>query len=460
MFNAVSSFLKRIFSKGPFSAGEKPSLGISLEAVSDSPAKGEGVSLLKRIFQKKVLFPVLAVTFLVVFLLSFAKDHISFVGGFPVYKKTKKEVVEKKLEEIPVPVKVYKIAKVSFRDTLPALGTMRGFRQIDLKFAIQGSIEYINFKEGERITQGDIIASLEQKEALLKLEYAKLELDKQTKLLELGSIIETKVRQSQLEYQSAKAELDKTNLVAISDGYIGSIDVDKGSYVSPQDKIGTFVDVKDVYVEFGVIEKDVSKIKEGLNAEITVESFPDQVFKGQIDSVSPMVEGRSRTVQVKAKISNVDEKIKPGMFGRVNVLVYEKEQALVIPSSSFKKKDDQYLVYIVHPEEASAEDTETTPEEALPAAKKKKSGFSLPFGKKPPKAEEPAQAESAAPVAEPEKPVMGTIEIRPIEISYATPDAVEIKEGLEEGDLVTMDLEQDLQDKAKVEITETQEGIF
>ncbi len=418
------------------------------------------VPLFKKIFKKKVLFPALAVIFAGAFFLSFTKDHISFVGGFPVYKKTKKEVVEKKLEEIPVPVKVYKIAKVSFRDTLPSLGTMRGFRQIDLKFSVQGTIEYINFKEGERITQGDIVASLDQKEALLKLEYAKLELDKQTKLLELGSIVETKARQSQLEYQSAKAELDKTNLVAISDGYIGSIDVDKGSYVSPQDKIGTFVDVKDVYVEFGVIEKDVSKIKEGQNAETTVESFPDQVFKGQIDSVSPMVEGRSRTVQVKAKISNVDEKIKPGMFGRVNVLVYEKEQALVIPSSSFKKKEDQYLVYLVHPDEASADKPDEAPREAAPEPKKKKNGFSLPFGKKAPKAEMTAPAESAAPAADAEQTTMGTIEIRPIEINYATPDAVEIKEGLEEGDLVIMDLEQDLQDKARVEITETQEGIF
>jgi membrane fusion protein (multidrug efflux system) len=404
---------------------------------------------------KKVLFPALIVIFPLIFILSFVKDHISFVRGFPVYKKTKKEIIEKKLEEIPIPVKVYKIAKVSFRDTLPSLGTMRGFRQIDLKFSVQGTIEYINFKEGERITQGDIIASLDQKEALLKLEYAKLELDKQMQLLELGSIVESKAKQSQLEYQSAKAELDKTNLVAISDGYIGSIDVDKGSYISPQDKIGTFVDVKDVYIEFGVIEKDVSKIKEGQNVEVSVESFPDQVFKGQIDSVSPMVEGRSRTVQVKAKISNVDEKIKPGMFGRVNVLVYEKEQALVIPSSSFKKKEDQYLVYLVHPEEVAAEQFEEAPQEVSPALeKKKKKGLSLPFGKKT------AKTEETLPAAEQEKMAMGTIEIRPIEISYATPDAVEIKEGLEEGDLVVMDLEQDLQDKGKVEITETQEGIF
>jgi membrane fusion protein (multidrug efflux system) len=141
-----------------------------------------------------------------------------------------------------------------------------------------------------------------------------------------------------LEYQSAKTELEKTNLVAASDGYVGAVETDKGAFVTPQDKIAHFVDIQDVYVEFGIIEKDIAKVREGQNVEVTVESYGDEIFKGQVDSVSPIVEGRSRTLRVRSKLSNVDEKIKPGMFGRVNLLVYEKEDALVIPSSSFKKK--------------------------------------------------------------------------------------------------------------------------
>ena len=398
-----------------------------------------------RFIKKKTLFSIIGAVFAAVFLFSFINDHISCVGGFPVYKKSKKEPLTKPTEAPPAPVKVYKVAKVSFRDTLPSLGTVKGFREIDLKFPTQGTVEYINFKEGEKITQGDIIASLDQKEALLKVEYSKIELEKQTKLFELGSILETKFKQSQLEYQSAKAELDKTNLIALSDGYVGSIEVDKGSVVSPQDKIGTFVDVKDVYVEFGVIEKDIAKVKEGQNVEVTLDSYPDQVFKGQVDSVSPLVEGRSRTVKVRSKIANTDEKIKPGMFGRVNVLVYEKEQALVIPSSSFKKKEDQYYVYLVHPEEKKEQAVETE-EAPRPVKKKYKKGKGS--SKEP--AEQPAEPQNQ----------QGTVEIRNIEINYATPDAIEIKEGLEEGDIIAVDVEQELQDKAKVEITETQEGIF
>jgi membrane fusion protein (multidrug efflux system) len=417
----------------------KNSLFVSAQGLAQ---KAKEPGFYKKLLNKKVFFPALIAIFAFFFLISFVKNHISCVGGFPVYKKSKKEITEKAPEEIPFPVKVYKVARVNFRDTLPSLGSIKGFRELDLKFPVPGNVEYINFKEGEKIIQGDIIASLDQKEALLKLEYAKIELDKNTRLFELGSIAEAKLKQSQLEYQSARVELDKTNLIAISDGYIGSIEIDRGSYVTPQDKVGAFVDLKDVYVDFGIIEKDIAKVKEGQNVEISVDSYPDEIFKGQVDSVSPIVEGRSRTVEVRSRITNVDEKIKPGMFGRVNVLVYEKEDAIVIPSSSFKKKEDQYFVYLVHPEEAAAiEETEPVQKPSKKKSKDKK---------------------AAAPVEIPEEPkaLLGTIEIRQIEVTYATPDAIEVKEGLEEGDLVIVDVEQELQDRAKVEITETQEGIF
>ncbi len=391
----------------------------------------KGLKELKFKYNKRILFQTIAAIFILVFLYSFVSKHVSCIGGLPVYKKDKTVPIEKQVEQPPIAVKAYKIVKVNFRDSLPALGSARGFREFDLKFPVGGTMEYINFREGEKITQGDIIASLDQKEALLKLEYAKIEYEKNKKLLELGSIVEPKFKQSQIEYQSAKAELDKTNLVAFSDGYIGSLSVEKGSVVSSQDKIATFVDYKDVFVEFGVIEKDIAKLKEGQNIELSLDSFPDEVFKGQVDSMSPIVEGRSRTLKVRAKLSNADEKIKPGMFGRVNVLVYEKENALVIPSASFKKKENQYVVYVIHPEEAPS------------------SGHAPG-----------ASAKDEKETTTPSQTAYGTVEIRNIEVSYATPDSTEIKEGLEEGELVTVDVEQELQDKSKVEITETQEGIF
>ncbi|MBD3296273.1 MAG: efflux RND transporter periplasmic adaptor subunit, partial [Candidatus Omnitrophica bacterium] len=215
-----------------------------------------------------------------------------------------------------VPVKVYKTKLMDFKDTLPVMGRIEGFREIELRFDAKGIVESFNFEEGERILEGDIIASLDQRDALLKLRYAGLELEKMRKLYELGGVEKMAVDQKKLEYESAKRDLEKTNIYAPSDGYLGSKEVDAGSYVTPQDKLGIFVDFSEVYATFDVIEEDSPKMEVGQTAEIYIDAYPGTTYTGTVDMISPMIEGRTRTQQVKVGLENEDNKLKPGMFAR------------------------------------------------------------------------------------------------------------------------------------------------
>jgi membrane fusion protein (multidrug efflux system) len=316
-----------------------------------------------------------------------------------------------------VPVKVYKVKRMDFKDTLPVLGRIEGFKEIDLKFDSKGVLESFNFEEGERILEGDIIASLDQKDALLKLKYAAIELEKTQKLYDLGGVDRVALEQKKLEYESAKRDLEKTNIYAPSDGYLGSREKDPGSYVTPQDKVGIFVDFSEVYASFDVIEEDSPKIELGQSAEIYLDAFPGDTYTGTLDTVSPMIEGRTRTQNVKVELDNEENKLRPGMFARAIINTYEKRDALIIPAASFKKKAQQYFVYVVHREE-----------------KEKKEG--APMGDE------------------------GTVEEREIQIGYLTYDMAEVEKGLKEGELIIRELHQEFKDKDKVEITEVQETIF
>jgi len=413
----------------------------------------------KRIFR---IILILVIAFAV---LSVASKYVNFVGGFPMLKKKAEKVDKRSIADIPLPVKAYRIAITDFTDTLPALGTLKGYREIDLKFAESGYIEYINFKDGERVVEGDIIASLDQREALLKLEYAKNELEKNQKLFELGSIIELKLNQSKLEYQSARMDYEKTNMIAPYDGFIGALEVEKGDFMTPNDKIGNFVNLTDAYVEFGIIEKDIAKIKIGQEVTLSVDSYPQDVFTGEIESVSPVVEGKSRTFKIKARVTNEDEKLKAGMFGRVGILIYEKQNALIIPSAAFKKKEDEYFVYVIHPDtpEGVVEGAPNMAPAGSPAAAADDAKVAAKTAAKTKGAPAPAKDTKAIEgTAGGETPDVqfGVIEIRPIQIAYTTPDAIEIKAGLEEGELIVADLQQDFEEKSRVEITEIQESVF
>lgn len=335
-------------------------------------------------------------------------------------EKEKKKTTELALTGEVIPVKVYKVKKMSFKDTLPVMGNVKGFKEIGLKFETNGILESFNFEEGERIQEGDIIANLNQKDALLKLKYAELESTKAKKLYDIGGVDKIKLEQSKLEYESARSDFEKTNIYAVSDGILGSKDIDVGSYVTPNDKIGTFVDIGDVYAEFNVIERDSPKLKLGQKTEIFADAYPNKTFKGTVDSISPIIEGRTRTQTVKIELKNPEFKLKPGMFVRALIGTYENDNALIVPTSAFKKKDSEYFVYVVHKDEKQkkAEETEELTLE------------------------------------------QGTVEVRKIDIAYLTQDVAEISKGLKEGELIIVEAFQEFKDKEKVEISEVQETIF
>ena len=173
-----------------------------------------------------------------------------------------------------------------------------------------------------------------------------------------------------------------------------------------------------------------------------------------MDRISPIIEGRSRTENIKVEIDNKEELLKPGMFIRGMIATYEKKEALVIPSSGLKKKEADYFIFIVHKEEPKKE-----AEEAPKAAPKPKKGLDLfKMGKK----EEPKPEPQAQPQAKPKEKEIeyGQTELRQVKMGYMTQDVVEIDEGLKEDELIIVDIQEEIKDKARVEISEVQEGLF
>lgn len=405
--------------------------------------KGFAQGLIKD--KKKLVFTLLA---LVVAVIVFAKV-LGNVQKAVFKKKDVKAATAVTFEEEAAPVKVYKVKKTEFKDSLPAIGNIKGFREVDLRFQTSGMIESWNFEEGEKIQEGDIIVSLVQRDQLLKLKYAEVELKKNQKLYDLGAITTIKLEQAKLEYESSKSDLDKTNIYAMNNGYLASKDLDVGGYVNTgtEDRIGTFVSIDKVFAEFAIIEKDIPKMALGQKVDVFVDAYPTKAFSGTVDRIAPLVEGKSRTQNIAVEIDNKDNLLKPGMFVRALIYTYEKKDVIVVPASALKKKEADYFAYVVIKEEPKKE-------EAEPKGKEKKSWW--PFGgakKESPKKEMKPEAKEKA-------PEYGTVEVRKLKLGYMTQDLVEVDEGLQEDELVVVEIQEELKDKARVEIMEVQEGLI
>ncbi|MCM8794945.1 MAG: efflux RND transporter periplasmic adaptor subunit [Candidatus Omnitrophica bacterium] len=334
--------------------------------------------------------------------------------------------------ELPVPVRVFKATRIEFTDFLPTVGTVRGDAEVELKFELNGIIKSVDFKEGDIVKKGQVLAALDETDASARVAYAESKLraaeaqlalaEKREEinqtLFDIGAIIRSKLEEAQLEVKQAEAqvdtardeleiakvELEKTVMKAPMDGVMGTREVEVGTFVSPQVIVGTIMDIRSVNVELGVIERDIERIKLGQRVKINVDSLPNESFQGNVNNLAPLIEGKSRTLTAKVAVPNPKGKLLPGMFARADIAVYEKPNALVIPTSSLKDSDGDGRF-----------DTVFTVENE--AAK-----------------------------------------MKPIVLGYLTTDYAEIREGIQEGEEVISEARGKLKEGSKVTLLETEEA--
>jgi len=96
-----------------------------------------------------------------------------------------------------------------------------------------------------------------------------------------------------------------------------------------------------------VPERYVGQLAMGQRMEITVEAFPMETFAGPVTFISPRVDRDSRTVLVKARLSNADQRLKPGMFGSLELVFKVRDEALVIPESAVSYSGDRASVVVM-----------------------------------------------------------------------------------------------------------------
>ncbi|MBI1976871.1 MAG: efflux RND transporter periplasmic adaptor subunit [Candidatus Omnitrophica bacterium] len=355
-------------------------------------------------------------------------------------REQEKSGKEKEASKAVVPVKVFKVERTDFVDSLPTVGTVKGLSEIDLRFEINGVVEKFLTQPGDSVGKGEPIAELNQKDLRLKLAHARSKLKSvesrakalgkkleiHQKLFDVGAIIKDKLEEVELDAESAKLEaeasevevefaeeeLTKTSLTAPKDGVMGPREVEVGEFVTPNEKVASLLVIDSVFIEVGIIEKDIEKIRIGQQVMINVDSYPGIDFPGTVDSLYPVVEGRSRTLTTRIKVENPRALLLPGMFSRAKVTIFSKPNTLVFPSLALNKGASGYTVYVIKDEIRKGE---------------------LKTGAK------------------------AKVEIRSVQVGYITTDLCQVNLGVREGEYVVIETQGELTDGAPVEIFDVQE---
>lgn len=130
--------------------------------------------------------------------------------------------------------------------------------------------------------------------------------------------------------QSGKVS-DTVQVLAPQDGIITRLNVQEGIFIKPATEVMSLADLSSVWLQAGVFESQAEWVAEAQSAEARLNYMPGVVFSGRVDYVYPVLDPVTRTLQVRLRFDNPDERMKPNMYARVTIFGKSHPGALSIP---------------------------------------------------------------------------------------------------------------------------------
>jgi Cu(I)/Ag(I) efflux system membrane fusion protein len=155
------------------------------------------------------------------------------------------------------------------------------------------------------------------------------------------------ISQEQISRLESTGEVQKTlTLVSPVDGVVLEKGVSEGQRVMPGALLFRIADLREVWVEGEVFERDVSLVRVGAEAHIEVSAFPGEHLMGRVDFVYPVMDVQSRTNRVRLTLPNPGARLKPGMFATIFFDVVLGVDQLAVPLEAVIVTGERNLVFV------------------------------------------------------------------------------------------------------------------
>ena len=292
---------------------------------------------------------------------------------------------------LPVPVSVQIVGTTNFPIYLDGLGTVQAYNSVLVNARIPGLISEILFKEGQEVKEGDVLARIDPRsykaqydQALSKtaqdtaqLESARLLLARDAELLRknvldrqsydtqrfLVAQLEGTVQADRANEEIQKSQLDWTSVTAPISGRTGARQVDVGNQVGGAGSMAggatsivTINQIRPIYVTFTLPQQNLGRIHEAMTAStnLTVLALDGnnktQLAQGTLSMIDNQIDPSTATVKMKAVFPNDQEKLWPGQFVNVRLLLGTRDHAVVVPAEAVQIGPQGNYVYEVTPE--------------------------------------------------------------------------------------------------------------
>jgi len=249
--------------------------------------------------------------------------------------------------------------------------------------AFPARIAAVHCKIGDWVEAGRPLVTLESHEvglarsefykAVADLELAKVNLEREQKLLESGIGIKKNLLAAEAGHKiaelNAEAAEKRLHVLGFTEQEVGQIaathqihpsislfapiagkviatEAVLGALVDQSTEIVTIMDPTMLWVDAEIYEKDIAKVKAGQEVELGVPAYPGEVFGGKVTYLGDVVNEETRTMTVRAEVENKEHRLKPGMFADVAILLNGGCRMLVVPEAAILDDGREKIVFV------------------------------------------------------------------------------------------------------------------
>ena len=281
--------------------------------------------------------------------------------------------------ESAVPVKIAEVGRTDLKRSLSLTGDIEPWKEVNVVPSISGKVTKIYVQEGDKVNKDQLLAELDTEAASLQLEQAKAGVEvaeanyedarrnkeRMDKLLRENAVSEQQHEKVRLAFEAAQAQLKQAkealNLIqyhldvslmkAPFPGIITGKYINEGETINPMMPGGrgvvTLMDISKVKIRANIPERNFREIHAGLQSLIRVDAYPEEIFEGEVFIINPAADPLTRSFEVQIKVPNPKSRLKAGMFARIEIVVEERNNVVVVSTDAILEKDRNNYVFVV-----------------------------------------------------------------------------------------------------------------
>jgi len=253
-----------------------------------------------------------------------------------------------KVVQPPETVSTAQVGADSWESVISAVASLEAVQGVTVAAEQPGKVMAIGFVPGAQVSKGDLLVELDTSAEQAQLRgiqttrnLAQTNLRRLATLVEKGLIAQADYDTAEASYNQAAAGIDnikasiaKKTIRAPFSGRLGVRLINLGQMLREGDAIVTLQVLDPIFVNFMLPQQELGRIKAGTPIRLRADALGDKVVHGEITTISPVVDEVSRNLRVQATVNNLDETLRPGMFGSVAVVLPERSEVRTIPATA------------------------------------------------------------------------------------------------------------------------------